>query len=137
MAKVAIFEEGNPRRWKQFDEDTEVLIEYLPRPDAIELNTQVDKLTARTGGNRQNIWGREIGKRCVHGWRNVDQEKKAEHSGLVMPNGEQIPYNEANRDKMMKFCREFSIFVNENAIDAQVFLEIEQQKAEKVAAKED
>ncbi len=136
MAKVAIFSEAQ-RRWIQFDEDTEVLIEYLSRPDAIELNKEVDKLTTRSGGDRQIIWGREFGRRTVFGWRHIDQEKFPGHAGIVLPDGAQMPFNDANRDLMMKQCREFSIFVNENAIDAQVFLDINRQALERGEQKND
>lgn len=136
MARVAIFTEAQ-RRWIQFDEDTEVLVEYLDRPAAIALNKDVDKIVARTGGDQQIIWGRELGKRAVHGWRNINQEKHPDHPGVTLPDGTPILYNEANRDLMMKGCREFSIFVNGNAIDAAVFLEINQQNQEKQETKND
>jgi len=134
MAKVAIFEEAT-RGWLEFDEDTEVLIEYLDRPAAIALNKEVDKLTARTGGDRQIIWGRELGKKVVHGWRHKDQEKYPDHPGLTLPGGSQIPFNETNRDMMMKSCREFSIFVNESAIDGSIFLELAAAEGARQTAK--
>jgi hypothetical protein len=138
MAQVALFTEA-PQGWIQFDEDTEVLIEYLDRPAAIELNKAVDKIVARTGGDQQIIWGRELGKKAVHGWRNIDQEHNPGHPGFVLPDKEKTPiqFNDANRDLMMKGCREFSIFVNGNAIDAGVFLEINKKNQEKQVAKND
>jgi hypothetical protein len=136
MAKVAIFE-GTQKRWVQFDEDTEVLVEYLDRPAAIALNKEVDKMTARSGGDRQIIWGRELGRRAVHGWRHTDQAKHQDHPGLTLPDGTPIQFNDANRDLMMKSCREFSLFVNETAIDAQVFLDLDRQAAEKAEIKND
>jgi hypothetical protein len=127
MAQVAIFDEA-PKAWIDFDDDTEVLIEYLDRPDAIALHKEVDKLTARTGGDRQIIWGRELGKKVVHGWRHKDQKKNPDHPGLVLPGGAPLPFNEANRDLMMKKCREFSAFVNESAIDGKIFLELSENE---------
>jgi hypothetical protein len=126
MAKVAIFDD-TPRRCVQFDEDTEVRLSYLSKEEALALNKEVDKIVSRTGADRSVIWNQKLGQRCVHGWRNMSDHS---HPGLVYPDGRPIPYSDANRDMMMKSCREFSIFVGENCIDPQVFLEIEQAAAQ-------
>jgi hypothetical protein len=133
MAKVAIFEDAQ-QRWIDFDEDTEVLIEYLDKPAALELSKEVDKLVARTGSDRMPIWNQKLGERVVKSWRKRTDHN---HPGLIRPSGEPIPFTAENRDMMMKHCREFSSFVGENSIDAKVFLEIQRQPEEQEKIKND
>ncbi|GEM_PF-4814935 len=133
MAKIAIFDD-TPRRWVQFDVDTEVLVSYLDKEAALELSKKVDKIVSRTGTERSKIWNQKLGELTVHGWRNIDEHGKP---GLKTPRGVEIPYTPANRDLLMKGCREFSIFVGETCIDAAVFLEMEQAAAEAEETKND
>jgi hypothetical protein len=133
MAKVAIFTEKQSKHI-QFDEDTEVLITYLDKPAALELNKDVDKICKRTGSDWTNIWNQKLGEATIKGWRNINNH---DHPGLTLPDGTPIAYNDTNRDMMMKNCREFSIFINETAVDGKAFLEIQQAAAEKADAGND
>jgi len=131
MAKVAIFDD-TPKTWVQFDVDTEVLIAYLSKEDALELSKKVDKIVSRTGADRSSVWNQKLGELTVHGWRKIEDSS---HPGLTTPRGVPIPYTPANRDLLMKGCREFSVFVGETCIDASVYLEISQQVEEPEAIK--
>ncbi|MEA5113016.1 MAG: hypothetical protein VB050_03230 [Geobacteraceae bacterium] len=133
MAKVALFDEQQ-KRWVQYDEDTEVLLSYLSKPDALNLNKKVDKIVSRTGADRSTVWNQKLGEEVVHDWRHKERHSEP---GLVYPDGTPIPYNPVNRDLMMKGCREFSIFVGETCIDAAVYLEIDQQIREAGEIKND
>jgi len=133
MAKLGIFDETR-KRWIQFDEDTEVLLSYLGKEEALELSKQADKLVSRTGSDRVVVWNQKLGERTVHGWRHL---KNYDLPGFTYPDGRPIPFTPENRDLLMKSCREFSVFVGEQTIDAKVFMEIEAQAGEAEAIKND
>lgn len=126
MAKVAIFEES-PLRWLEFDEDTDIALEYLSKEEGTALNKDVEKIVNRTGSDWASVWNRKLGERVVKGWRNRNDTSQ---SGLTFPNGTPIPFTPENRDMMMKSCREFALFVGENAINAKVFLDLSNKPAE-------
>jgi hypothetical protein len=133
MAKLGIFTES-PQRWLQFDEDTEVLLSYLKKEQALQLSKDVDKILSQTGSDRTVVWNQKLGALVVHGWRNM---KNHDAPGFTYPDGSPIPYTPENRDLLMRSCREFSIFVGENTIDPKIFMEIEQTLAEAEGIKND
>lgn len=134
MAKLGIFTDESPKKWLQFDEDTEVSVSYLKKEEALQLSKDVDKIVNRTGGDRTVVWNQKLGERTVHGWRKM---KDHDQPGFTYPDGTPIPFSAENRDLLMKSCREFSIFVGENTIDAKVFMEIEAQPLAREAIKND
>lgn len=123
MAKIAMFDDEQ-RRWLRFDEDTELLIRYLDKAAGLELSKKADKISARTGMPHIECWNRLLAETCLLGWRKTDDH---DHPGLTTPNGVPIPFTPENRDRLMKGCREISLFVSENAINAGVFLERDQE----------
>lgn len=133
MAKLGIFDE-TPKRFIQFDEDTEVLLSYLGKEEALELSKQVDKIVSRTGADRVKVWNQKLGEQAVHGWRHLQNH---DLPGFTYPDGRPIPFTPENRDLLMKSCREFSVFVGEQVIDARVFMEIEAQASEGEEIKND
>jgi len=133
MAKVAIFDD-TLQKWIEYDEDTEVLIQYLPKEAAKELSAKVDKIVNRTGSPWAQVWEQKIAEAAVKGWRQMGNHS---HPGFVLPDGSPIPFTPENRDMMMKRCREFSTFVTDNAIDAKIFMEISTKPAEAAEIKND
>lgn len=118
MAKVAIFDDSQIKTF-QYDEDTDVDLEFLRKEDAQELNKEVDKIVHRTGSDWSKVWNTLLGRRVVKGWRH---RTDPDHPGFVMPNDTPIPFNQDNLDMMMVRNREFSLFVGENTISAKEFL---------------
>jgi hypothetical protein len=119
VAKLALFDVAQDK-WLEFDQDTDLCIEYLDKEAAGELSKAVDKLCVRTGGDRMAVWNQKLGERCLKGWR-----KRADtgNPGLTFPDGSPIPFTPENRDMLMKRCREISLFVNENAVNPGIFLD--------------
>ena len=122
MAKVAIFDEEQILDL-EYDGDTNVLLLYLTKEEAVKLNKDVDKIVQRTGSDWSMVWNQKLGERCVRGWYNRLVEG---HPGFVMPDNTPIPFNDANRDMMMKRNREFSLFVGQNAVDGSLALEMKE-----------
>lgn len=118
MAKVAIFDEEQVKTF-EFDEDTDVDLKYLTKEEARELNKAVEKIVNRTGADWSVVWNQKLGEEVVKGWRH---RKNADHPGFTLPDGTPIPFTPENRDMMMKHCREFSLFVGENTVNAKEFL---------------
>lgn len=119
MARVGLFD-GEQQQWIQFDEDTEVLLGFVDKEELNKLNRLADKQARLTKGDVVVIGNRLLGERAVFGWRKCSNHN---HPGLMTAAGAPIPFSVENRNMLMKSCREFSNFVNENAIDSSVFLE--------------
>lgn len=119
MARLGLFD-GEQKQWIQFDEDTEVLLGFVDKEELNKLNRLADKQARLTKGDVTVIGNRLLGERAVFGWRKCSDHT---HPGLMTANGTPIQFSATNRDMLMKSCREFSNFVNENAIDSAVFLE--------------
>lgn len=118
MAQVAIFDEEQIKTF-EFDEDTDVELAYLTKEDAAKLNRNVEKIVNRTGADWALVWNQKLGERVVRGWRN---RTKPDHPGFTLPDGTPLSFTPENRDMMMKRCREFSLFVGENTVNAKEFL---------------
>ena len=133
MAEVVIGGEA-PRNWVKYKEDTEVLLQYLDREEGVALNKKVDRIVAKTGGDHPIIFSVTLGAQVVYGWRHRDQKKFKDHPGLTV-GGKPFEFSETNRDKIMRFDRDFAMFVQANSINMDVFQIIEDEKKEKIAAK--
>jgi len=118
MAKVAIFTEEQIKTF-EYDEDTDVDLKYLTKEEAQELNKKVDKIVNRAGSDWAKVWNQVLGEAVVRGWRN---RFDPDQPGFTLPDGTPLPFNAENRDMMMKSCREFSLFVGENTVNATEFL---------------
>lgn len=121
MAKIGIFDEQK-QQWVQIDEDTEVLVRFVDKEELNALNRKADKIARLTKGDISVIGNRLLGEVAVFGWRKITDHT---HPGLMDANGHPIPFTNLNRDMLMKRCREFSNFINETAIDASVYLEMQ------------
>jgi len=61
MADLAVFEEGERvQRWIQFDEDTEVLLEFLPKQELKAELRKAEKTAKLSGGNVNDILNTQI-----------------------------------------------------------------------------
>ncbi len=118
MAKVAIFSEEQIKTF-EYDEDTDVDLAYLTKEAAIKLNKEVDKIVNRTGADWSVVWNQKLGEAVVRRWYH---RTDPDHPGFALPDGTPLPFNAENRDMMMKRCREFSMFVGENTVNATEFL---------------
>lgn len=133
MAKCAIFDDEQTKVI-EYDADTDVVLAYLTKEEAVKLNKDVEKIVSRTGADWSLVWNQKLGERVVKGWYN---RFDANHPGFVMPNGTPIQFTPENRDMMMKRNREFSLFVGQNTVDAQVFLDLKEEAKDKQEAKND
>lgn len=122
MAKVGIFDTP-PRRWFSYDNDTEVDLEFISKERMGKIVTKADSAAKKVGGAQGVIYDMFLGKAAAHGWRHKDQEKNPSHPGLLLPNGNPIPFSEENRNLLMRSCAEFSTFVFRTCTDSAKFLE--------------
>lgn len=133
MAKVAIFDDEQLKDF-EYDEDTNVVLAYLTKEEAVKLNKEVEKIVQRTGADWSLVWNQKLGERVIKKWYNRLTEG---HPGFVMPNNDPIPFTPENRDMMMKRNREFSLFVGQNSVDAQLFLDLKEEAQDKQETKND
>ncbi|HDH51215.1 MAG TPA: hypothetical protein ENH31_00325 [Nitrospirae bacterium] len=126
MGDIKIFDRGDkPQAWIEFDEDTEVLLEYTEKDDLEEIRAIANKQAklARTD-NTEGIFNVLLGKRKVKDWR-----KRSDHShpGLLV-NGEPFPFSEENVVFLMKRSLDFSSFVNETCLRYKNFDQAERER---------
>lgn len=131
MAKVAIFDDEQIKTF-EYDEDTDVILAYLTKEEAVKLSKEVDKIVSRTGSDWSQVWNQKLAEKVVKGWHH---RTDPDHPGFVLPGGCPIIFNAANRDMMMKRNREFSLFVSQNAVDGKAFLELKAAAEEKQETK--
>ncbi len=119
MAKVGVFTVA-PKMWFSYDADTEVELEFISKERMGKIVKKADDAAKRVGGTASVVYDMFLGKAAVHGWRNKDDHN---HPGLLLPNGNPIPFSEENRNLLMKSCSEFSTFVFRNCTGSESFLE--------------
>lgn len=117
--KIGIFETP-PQKWFPFDKDTEVLIQYIEKAklNVILMNgaDAAKKMKAKSG-SVQDIF---LGKAAVFGWRKMDDH---DHPGMLMPNGDPLPFSPESRNLVITKSQRFSEFVYRIATDETKFLE--------------
>lgn len=119
MAKVGLFDTP-PRKKFQYDEDTEVLIEYISKARVNTIlmkGAEAAKKVKATTSSLQDIF---LGKSAVHGWNLIGDETKP---GFALPDGTPLSFNPANRNLMMTKSQKFSEFVYRICTDETKFLE--------------
>lgn len=126
MAELGVFDEER-KEWIQFDEDAEVLIEFIPREELKEVSKKAEKLARKSGVDISEIQTPILGKRAVKGWRKIDDHK---HPGFTIK-GQPFPFSEENVVMLLKRSYEFFNFVHEYATNARFFLEAEKERAAK------
>jgi hypothetical protein len=125
MGEIKIFEKGEkPQVWFDFDEDTEVLIEYTDKEDLEDIRATAARMAklARSE-NVDRIANILLGKRKVKGWRNKYDHS---HPGLIV-NGKPFPYSEENVAFLMQKSLDFSAFVNEVCINLKLFSDAQRE----------
>jgi len=125
MSELAIFDDER-KKWIQYDEDSEVLIKHINKEELQKISQKADKAAKLTGSDRANIFSRLLGRASILGWRKIDNHA---HPGLMLK-GQPLQFTPENIDMLMQKSLEYSIFVNENAIDSKLFLEEEKEKEE-------
>ena len=131
MGKVGIFDAAQ-QKWHTFDDDTEVLIEFLPKDVIVGIQRKGAKQAKLSGGDVDVITNRLIGEAAVKGWRHKTNHS---HPGFITPKKVPVPFTPDNRDLFMKSWREFSNFVNEVAIDSKEYLDADEPSVgEEIAA---
>ena len=125
MASIDVFN-GDQEKYIQFDSDTEVLIAYLDKSDVGEIRKKAKKLASKSNMEYEEAFNFLLGKRAVKGWRKVKDHK---HPGLIF-NNKPFPFNEDNRDFLMRKSIDFASFVNGNTVDPEPFREEEEAKEE-------
>ena len=124
MAKIGVFETP-PRKFFQFDQDTEVELEFISKDRMNKLLKRADEGAKKLKTSQPLIYDMFLGKAAVHNWRHVDQEKNPGHPGLVLPGGAPLPFNGDNRNMLMEKCAEFSSFVFRTSTSSAMFLDEE------------
>lgn len=125
MGEIKIFGKGEkPQTWFDFDEDTEVLIEYTQKEDLEEIRQISSRQAKMTRSeNVDSIANVLLGKRKVKGWRKKDDHS---HPGLIV-NGEPFPFSEQNVSFLMQKSLDFSAFVNDTCLKLKLFSEAERE----------
>lgn len=121
MGKVGIFETP-PQKWFKYDNDTEVLIQYIDKGkvNTILMNgAEAAKKMKAKPGILQDIF---LGKAAVFGWRKIDDEA---HPGFLMPDGTPIPFTDENRNRLITKNQRFSEWVYRICTDDMQFLDDE------------
>lgn len=121
MAQIGIFEKA-PQKWIQYDEDTEVLLEYVDKEALTKLIKQANEASQKLKMPQGTVYDMFLGKKAVHGWRNM---KDHSHPGLLLPNQQPIEHTPENRNMLMTKSRDFSEFVFQKSTNAAIFLESE------------
>lgn len=119
MAKIGIFEKAQ-RKWFPYDSDTEVQIEYIDKGRINTILMKGAEAAKKLKGKSSPIQDIFLGKAAVHGWRKIGDEN---HPGLLMPNGDPIPFTPENRNMLMAKSQRFSEFVFRTCSDANEFIE--------------
>lgn len=125
MGEINNFEEAR-QRWIQYDEDTEVLVEYIPKPRLKEELRKAEKTSKLSGLQAADILNMRIAQLAVKGWRKIG---RPEHTGLTQK-GAQLPFTQENLKLLMEHSYRFSNFVAENATNAHEFVEEQEAKEE-------
>lgn len=125
MASIDVFNEEQEKH-VQFDSDTEVLLSYLDKSDVGEIRKKAKKLASKSSMEYDAAFNFLLGKRAVKGWRKINDHK---HPGLMF-NKKPFPFNEENRDFLMRKSIDFASFVNSNTVDPEPFREEEEAKEE-------
>lgn len=117
---------SHPRVWIQFDEDTEVCIEYIPKDEIIRI---LEESTTTRWVRHQPVReadsveaDRRLGRRAVKGWRALP-----DRPGFTV-DGQPYPYTPENCDTLMTKWAAFSSFVNRVCIDLQRFVAAEKEE---------
>lgn len=121
MAQIGIFEKA-PQKWIQYDEDTEVLLEYVDKEALTKLMKQANEAAQKLKMPQGTVYDMFLGKKAVHGWRNI---KDHSHPGLLLPNLQPIAHTPENRNLLMTKSRDFSEFVFQKSTNATIFLEVD------------
>ncbi len=121
MARALIFD-GPEQKWVQFDEDTEVLINFIDKAKLGGMMKKAGKRARLAGGDADMILNQITGEEAVGGWRNINDHA---HPGFVDQQGNPLSFDAKTRDLFMRKWREFSNFVNETAVDSKLFAEEE------------
>lgn len=121
MADIDVFGEEK-EKFVQFDDDTEVLLVYLDKSAVGEIRKRAKKLDSKSNMEYDAAFNYLLGKAAVKGWRKIKDHK---HPGLIF-NKKPFPFNEDNRDFLMRKSIDFASFVNGNTVDPEPFREEEE-----------
>lgn len=120
MGNLGIFDDER-KKWIQFDSDAEVELVFLDREGLVRIGEKGEKVAKRTGAIPTNIVNIFLGRRCVQGWRKIDDHS---HPGLTV-GGKPLEFSQKNLDMLMLKCLEFSKFVNDAVTDSKLFIDEE------------
>lgn len=117
--KIGIFETP-PQKWFAFDKDTEVLIQYIEKSalnDILMNGADAAKKMKAKVGAVQDIF---LGKAAVSGWHKIENH---DEPGMLLPNGDPLPFSPENRNLAITKSQRFSEFVYRTATDETNFLD--------------
>lgn len=122
MATIGVFD-FPPRKYFDFDEDTEVEIEFISKDRMNKLIKKAEEAHRKLKTPQNLIYDMFLGKAAVHNWRHKDQEKNPGHPGFRLPGGSVLPFNGENRNMLMEKSSDFSNFVLRTCTSPALFLE--------------
>jgi hypothetical protein len=119
MAQLGIFENA-PKKWVQFDSDSEVSLQYVDKEQLGKLIKQANEVSQKIKTPQGTAYDMFLGKTAVHGWRNINDHSQ---TGLMLPGNIPIPFTPGNRNMLMIKSRDFSEFVFQKCTNASLFLD--------------
>lgn len=114
--RYELADEGR-EKYFQYDEDTEVLIQLITKPQLREIAKQAAKKAKVSGQDQADIADKLLGRAAVKGWRKIGDPS---HPGLIV-GGQPLTFTPENIDLLMRRSLKFSRFVNEMCIDEDEF----------------
>lgn len=125
MAQLPVVREGAVLiEWIQFDEDTEVGVEFLDRPEFKDEIKKAEKIAKRTGAAVNDILNPRLAKRCIKGWRKIGNPAA---TGF-MDGDNPFPFSEENLMFLVKNSYGFNAFLSEYVANEQFYLQLARER---------
>jgi len=117
--KIGIFDTP-PQKWFPFDQDTEILIQYIEKAKLNIILMQGAEAAKKMKAKAASVQDIFLGKAAVFGWRKI-----ADHDqpGMLLPNGDPLPFTPENRNLAITKSQRISEFVYRIATDETKFLD--------------
>ncbi|MBA4395705.1 MAG: hypothetical protein C0407_19300, partial [Desulfobacca sp.] len=90
---------------------------YVTRQDLRKINSKSSKASRLAKEDMSDYSNCLLGRAAVLGWRKVDDH---DHPGLIVK-GRPFPFSQDNLDILMTKSLDFSKFVNDVCVDAEMF----------------
>ncbi len=126
---IGVLIEETFQAWVPFDEDAEVLFEYVPRDELQQLSKKATRISfskhQRVEEMDAALADKLLGRLAVKDWRPRPGKK-----GFTIK-GAPFPYSPERCDLLMSKWQAFARFVNETCVDIELLMEGERVQIEK------